>query len=52
MSALRLASHDPQSGGRGRVLLIDDDVELLGLMAHAFARAGYAVLTAENGRAE
>jgi two-component system response regulator (stage 0 sporulation protein F) len=50
MSALRLASHDPQSGGRGRVLLIDDDLELLGLMAHAFAQAGYAVLTAENGR--
>jgi len=50
MSALRLASSDPGSGVRGRVLLIDDDVALLGLMAHAFAAKGYTVLTAENGR--
>jgi len=50
MSALRLVSQDLDSGARGRVLLIDDDLALLGLMAHAFAEAGYSVLTAENGR--
>ena len=50
MSALRLVQ--PETGSRpcGRVLLIDDDAALLGLMAHAFAAAGYATHTAENGR--
>ena len=41
---------DLESRACGRVLLIDDDVALLGLMAHAFSAAGYATLTAENGR--
>ena len=50
MSALRLVSSDQESRSRGKVLLIDDDAVLLGLMAHAFAAAGYTTLTAENGR--
>jgi len=50
MSALRLVSPEPESRTRGRVLLIDDDAALLGLMAHAFTAAGYTTLTAENGR--
>src|SRR5947209_14187173 len=50
MSALRLVSHEPASPSRGKVLLVDDDAALLGLMAHAFAAAGYTTLTAENGR--
>jgi CheY-like chemotaxis protein len=33
-----------------RVLLIDDDPVLLGMMAQAFITAGYEVATAENGR--
>jgi DNA-binding response OmpR family regulator len=33
-----------------RVLLIDDDPVLLGMMAQAFRAAGYEVATAENGR--
>jgi DNA-binding response OmpR family regulator len=50
MSALRLVSRDPESRSRGRVLLIDDDPALLGLMDHAFSAAGYTTCTAENGR--
>src|SRR5450755_366392 len=50
MSALRLVQPETESRSRGRVLLIDDDAALLGLMAHAFAAAGYTILTAENGR--
>src|SRR3954452_11524714 len=50
MSAVRLVPHDPESRSRAKVLLIDDDPALLGLMAHAFAAAGYATYTAENGR--
>jgi DNA-binding response OmpR family regulator len=50
MNAVRLVPRDHESRSRGRVLLIDDDPALLGLMAHAFAAAGYATLTAENGR--
>jgi DNA-binding response OmpR family regulator len=50
MSALRLVSQDLESRSRGKVLLIDDDLALLGLMAHAFTAAGYTTLTAENGR--
>jgi len=50
MSALRLVSPEPESRTRGRVLLIDDDAALLGLMDHAFHAAGYTTLTAENGR--
>ena len=50
MSALRLVSSEPDPGARGRVLLIDDDAALLGLMDHAFLAAGYITLTAENGR--
>jgi DNA-binding response OmpR family regulator len=50
MNAVRLFPHDHDGGARGRVLLIDDDPVLLGLMAHAFAAAGYATHTAENGR--
>src|SRR5690349_10343406 len=33
-----------------RVLLVDDDAALLMVLARAFARAGYATQTAENGR--
>jgi DNA-binding response OmpR family regulator len=36
--------------GPGKVLLIEDDPALLGLMAHAFSAAGYTTLIAENGR--
>jgi DNA-binding response OmpR family regulator len=43
------ASQDWASRPCGKVLLIDDDPALLGLMAHAFAAAGYTTLTAENG---
>jgi DNA-binding response OmpR family regulator len=50
MSALRLISQDPESRASGKVLLIDDDAVLLGLMAEAFTAAGYTTLTAENGR--
>ncbi|HZZ67446.1 MAG TPA: response regulator [Phenylobacterium sp.] len=50
MSALRLVQPETESRTCGRVLLIDDDAALLGLMAHAFAAAGYATRTAENGR--
>jgi DNA-binding response OmpR family regulator len=50
MNALRLVPQDREGRARGRVLLIDDDPALLGLMAHAFAAAGYTTLTAENGR--
>jgi DNA-binding response OmpR family regulator len=50
MSALRLISHDLETGSRGRVLLIDDDLALLGLMADAFTAAGYTTRTADNGR--
>ena len=50
MSALRLVSPESESRTRGRVLLIDDDAALLGLMDHAFTAAGYTTLTAENGR--
>jgi DNA-binding response OmpR family regulator len=50
MSALRLVSQDPESRTRGRVLLIDDDLALLGLMADAFTAAGYTTRTADNGR--
>jgi DNA-binding response OmpR family regulator len=49
MSALRLVSQD-HDRTVGKVLLIDDDPALLGLMAHAFAAAGYITLTADNGR--
>src|SRR6266702_6226033 len=34
----------------GGVLLVDDDVVLLSVLARAFAAAGYTVKTAENGR--
>lgn len=50
MSALRFVSPALDSCPRGRVLLIDDDADLLGLMDHAFSAAGYATRTAENGR--
>ncbi len=50
MSALRLVQPETESHTRGRVLLIDDDAALLGLMAQAFAAAGYTIFTAENGR--
>ena len=50
MNALRIVPQDREGRARGRVLLIDDDPALLGLMAHAFAAAGYTTLTAENGR--
>ena len=50
MSALRLVSQDPEGRTRGRVLLIDDDLALLGLMADAFTAAGYTTRTADNGR--
>ena len=50
MNAIRLVPQDQEGRSRGRVLLIDDDAALLGLMAHAFAAAGYTTLTAENGR--
>ena len=50
MPALRLVPQDPDRRPGGRVLLIDDDAALLGLMAQAFADAGYTIRTAENGR--
>src|SRR5258708_10331237 len=50
MSRLRAVPQDHESRPCGRVLLIDDDAALLELMAHAFAAAGYTILTAENGR--
>jgi DNA-binding response OmpR family regulator len=50
MNAVHLFPQDHEGRSRGRVLLIDDDAALLGLMAHAFAAAGYATHTAENGR--
>ena len=50
MNAVRLFPRDHEGAPRGRVLLIEDDPALLGLMAHAFAAAGYATHTAENGR--
>jgi DNA-binding response OmpR family regulator len=50
MPALRLVSQDLESRSRGRVLLIDDDAALLGLLDHAFTAAGYTTRTAENGR--
>ena len=37
-------------GAAGKVLLIDDDPALLWLMGQAFAAAGYATRSAENGR--
>jgi DNA-binding response OmpR family regulator len=50
MPALRLITTDQESRSRGRVLLIDDDAALLGLMDYAFKAAGYATHTAEDGR--
>lgn len=50
MNAIRLVPQDPEGRSCGRVLLIDDDLALLALMAHAFKAAGYTTLTAENGR--
>ena len=50
MSRLRAVPQDHEGRACGRVLLIDDDAALLELMAHAFAAAGYTILTAENGR--
>jgi DNA-binding response OmpR family regulator len=50
MPALRLVPQDTDRQPGGRVLLIDDDVALLSLMAEAFSRAGYSIETAENGR--
>jgi DNA-binding response OmpR family regulator len=50
MPALRLVPQDPDRRPGGRVLLIDDDAALLGLMAQAFTAAGYMTRTAENGR--
>ena len=35
----------------GKVLIIDDDVALLRLMAMAFQRAGFTTVAADNGRA-
>lgn len=50
MPALRLVPQDPDRRAGGKVLLIDDDAALLGLMAQAFTAAGYMTRTAENGR--
>jgi DNA-binding response OmpR family regulator len=50
MPALRLVQPETESRTCGRVLLVDDDAALLGLMAHAFSAAGYTIFTAENGR--
>ena len=50
MPALRLVPQDPDCRSGGKVLLIDDDAALLGLMAQAFTAAGYVTHTAENGR--
>ncbi|THD50730.1 response regulator [Phenylobacterium sp.] len=50
MPALRLVPQDSDRRPGGKVLLIDDDAVLLGLMAQAFADAGYMTRTAENGR--
>ena len=50
MPALRLVQPETESRTCGRVLLVDDDAALLGLMAQAFTKAGYVTLTANNGR--
>jgi DNA-binding response OmpR family regulator len=50
MPTRRPLPQDHQGRTCGRVLLIDDDAALLGLMADAFTAAGYTTLTAENGR--
>jgi DNA-binding response OmpR family regulator len=50
MPIRRPLSQDLESRSCGKVLLIDDDLALLALMAHAFSAAGYTTLTAENGR--
>ena|SRR6266481_617408 len=50
MPSLRSVPQDLASRTCGKVLLIEDDPALLGLMAHAFTAAGYVTLTAENGR--
>jgi DNA-binding response OmpR family regulator len=50
MPALSPVSRDFEACSRGKVLLIDDDAALLGLMATAFTAAGYDTLTAVNGR--
>lgn len=52
--ATRPAGHAPalvQPDGQGRtVLVVEDDPELLKLMAAAFARAGFKAYSARNGR--
>lgn len=52
--ALRPAGHAPalvQPEGEGRtVLVVEDDPDLLKLMTGAFARAGFKVYSARNGR--
>jgi len=50
MPIRRPLSQDPEGRSCGKVLLIDDDLALLALMAHAFSAAGYTTLTADNGR--
>lgn len=41
---------EPTSGGKGRVLLVDDDPDILRAYARWLERAGYAVASADDGR--
>lgn len=50
MSVEQIIPLDLRPPPGGKVLLIDDDPILLGLMASAFRAAGYDTVTAENGR--
>ena len=50
MGGNRSARQDTGGGPAIRVLLVDDDLDLLALMDSAFTRAGYATRTATNGR--
>jgi len=50
MSGQKPAQKDIGGALASRVLLVDDDADLLALMDTAFKKAGYATRTATNGR--
>jgi len=50
MSGQKPAQKDTGGVLASRVLLVDDDADLLALMDAAFRKAGYATRTATNGR--
>jgi CheY-like chemotaxis protein len=50
MSGQKPAQNDTGGAHATRVLLVDDDADLLALMDSAFRKAGYATRTATNGR--